>query len=373
MLVMWGGPKSRDSRSRLLRCSPADFRTGSDRARRDGHGIASVFLLVNINPVVGGCAGGDVGEGAAGRRSRSSTYPPAFCFVGLARRAIAQALVLALLVIEAEPGADAGLGLGDAGIRVEVDLLIFEAAPQPLDEDVVHVAALAIHADRDRVVLQRAGEVVSGELAALVGIEDLGLAVPRQRFLEGLDTELRAERVRQPPRQHGTAHPVHDRHQAGEPHQTPDPFTVDDMTLARQPRRHPPRAVIRPRQVLPIDQCHDRAVFLADFGRPAVDRSARYRQQPALPRYRWRRSLALDQGAAFRPAHLPSFRDKKSFSTFSWPICRYRTSTCAALAVSSDAAPPVMTLRICARSSASITTPSPARSGATPDLLLSTW
>ena len=25
---------------------------------------------------------------------------------------------------------------------------------------------------------------------------------------------------------------------------------------------------------------------------------------------------------AFRPAHLPSFRDKKSFSTFSWPICR---------------------------------------------------
>src|SRR6266851_1876885 len=131
-----------------------------------------------------------------------------------------------------------------------------------------------------------------------------------------------------------------DRHQAGEPHQTPDPFTVDDMTLARQPRRHPPRAVIRPRQVLPIDQCHDRAVFLADFGRPAVDRSARYRQQPALPRYRWRPSLPLDQGAAFRPAHLPSFRDKKSFSTFSWPICRYRTSTCAALAVSSDAAPP---------------------------------
>ena len=75
-------------------------------------------------------------EGVAGRRSRSSTYPPAFCFVGLARRAIAQALVLALLVIEAEPGADAGLGLGDAGIGVEVDLLVFEAAPQPLDEDV---------------------------------------------------------------------------------------------------------------------------------------------------------------------------------------------------------------------------------------------
>src|SRR5258707_15889507 len=103
----------------------------------------------NINPVIGGCAGGDVGEGVAGRRSRSSTYPRAFCFVGLARRTITEALVLALLVIEAEPVADAGLGLGDTGVGVEVYLLVFEAAPQPLDEDVVHVAALAIHADRD--------------------------------------------------------------------------------------------------------------------------------------------------------------------------------------------------------------------------------
>src|SRR6202040_853198 len=121
---------------------------------------------------------------------------PAFCFVGLARRAIGQALVLALLVIEAEPGADAGLRLGDAGIGVEVDLLIFEAPPQPLDEDVVHVAALAVHADGDPVALQGAGEVVAGELAALVGVEDLGAAVQQERFLESLDTELRAERVR---------------------------------------------------------------------------------------------------------------------------------------------------------------------------------
>ena len=41
------------------------------RGSLNAHGIASVFLLVNIDPVVGGCAGGDVGEGAAGRRSRS--------------------------------------------------------------------------------------------------------------------------------------------------------------------------------------------------------------------------------------------------------------------------------------------------------------
>jgi hypothetical protein len=78
------------------------------------------------------------------------------------------------------------------------------------------IAALAIHADRDPVAIQGAGEVVAGKLAALVGIEDLGLSVPGERFLECLDTELRTERVRQPPRQHRTAHPVHDHHQVEE-------------------------------------------------------------------------------------------------------------------------------------------------------------
>jgi hypothetical protein len=45
------------------------------------------------------------------------------------------------------------------------------------------------------MALQKAGEIVAGELATLVGIEDLRLTVPGERFLEGLDTELRAERV----------------------------------------------------------------------------------------------------------------------------------------------------------------------------------
>jgi len=51
------------------------------------------------------------------------------------------------------------------------------------------------------------------------------------------------------------------------------------------------------------------------------------RQQPALLRYQQRWVLTLDQRATFGSAHLPSFRAKKSFSTFNWPIWRYRTST----------------------------------------------
>ena len=50
--------------------------------------------------------------------------------------------------------------------------------------------------------LQNAGEVLAGELAGLVGVEDLGPTVSRERFLERFDTEVGAERVGQPPCQH---------------------------------------------------------------------------------------------------------------------------------------------------------------------------
>src|ERR1700731_5163646 len=127
---------------------------------------------ININRFVDCSACGYVGEGehfpafrarsgsggsGAGRQSRSSTYPQAF-LVDLARRAIAEALVLAFVIVKAEPNANAGLRLSDRRIGMEVDLLVFQAAPQPLDKDVVHAAALAVHADRDPVVLQGAGE-----------------------------------------------------------------------------------------------------------------------------------------------------------------------------------------------------------------------
>src|SRR5271169_268864 len=88
------------------------------------------------------------GGSAAGRQSRSSTYPQAL-FVDFSRRVVAVALMLPFLVVEAQPGANAGLRLGDAGISMQVDFLVLQAAPQPLDEDVVHAAPPPIHADRD--------------------------------------------------------------------------------------------------------------------------------------------------------------------------------------------------------------------------------
>jgi len=83
--------------------------------------------------------------------------------------------MLAFIVVKAEPSANPSLGLGNVLIGIEVDFLVFQAAPQPLDKDVVHAAALAVHTDHNPVLLQGAGEAVTGELAALIGIENLVL------------------------------------------------------------------------------------------------------------------------------------------------------------------------------------------------------
>src|SRR5947209_17085097 len=51
----------------------------------------------------------EAGEAQPGRQRRSSTYPQAF-LVNLPRRAITQALVLALRVVKFQPAANTGLG-----------------------------------------------------------------------------------------------------------------------------------------------------------------------------------------------------------------------------------------------------------------------
>ena len=49
-------------------------------------------------------------------------------------------------------------------------------SPEGRNKNVVSPGALAVHADRDGVVEQHAGEFGTGELAALIGVEDLRAA-----------------------------------------------------------------------------------------------------------------------------------------------------------------------------------------------------
>jgi hypothetical protein len=76
------------------------------------------------------------------------------------------------------------------GVALEIDVLMLQRAPQPLDEDVVHPAAAAVHGDLDPGRRQRAGKRRRGEMRAL----DALLFVKRQfAWLDFLAT-LRDER-----------------------------------------------------------------------------------------------------------------------------------------------------------------------------------
>src|SRR4249919_541141 len=111
-------------------------------------------------------------------------------------------------VVEAEILADRGAGLGDRVVSSQVDLLVLDRSPEPLDEDVVAPGTLAVHADRDPVPGQHTDEHLAGELAALIGVEDLRPAVAAQSLLEGLDAERRLHGNRQPPGENPAAEPV---------------------------------------------------------------------------------------------------------------------------------------------------------------------
>ena len=83
--------------------------------------------------------------------------------------------------------------------------------------NVVHAPAASVHRDADAGCLKAPGEGEAGELAALVGVEDLRRAVARrQGLVERVRAEARVQRVRQPPGQDVAARPVHDRHQVEE-------------------------------------------------------------------------------------------------------------------------------------------------------------
>src|SRR5258705_11199075 len=99
-------------------------------------------------------------------------------------------------VIKVEIAADRCAGVTDAVIGPQIHLLVFDAAPQPLDEDVVAPGALAVHADRDPVFDQHASECRAGELAALISVEDFRLAVASESVLKRLDAERRLHRDR---------------------------------------------------------------------------------------------------------------------------------------------------------------------------------
>jgi len=61
------------------------------------------------------------------------------------------------------------------------------------------------------MLLEEPGEDLTGELAALVGVEDIRSALP-ERFLQGLDAEISIQSAGKPPEEYVAGVPVDNGH-----------------------------------------------------------------------------------------------------------------------------------------------------------------
>ena len=97
----------------------------------------------------------------------------------------------AAAIVEVEVATEAISRLLHAVIGPQINLLIFDAAPEALRKHIVPPSPLPIHADCDFVSDEHAGEGGARKLRALIRVDDLRLAVPGQRLLQRLDAERR--------------------------------------------------------------------------------------------------------------------------------------------------------------------------------------
>src|SRR5665213_4342207 len=109
--------------------------------------------------------------------------------IGLVRCLPTERLMRAPPVIPVEKFGKAALLLDAVGCRAQIDPFVLHGPPQALDENIIVAATAPVHADRDAVIPQHRRELLAGELRALVGIEDAGLAAPGEGFPERLDAE----------------------------------------------------------------------------------------------------------------------------------------------------------------------------------------
>src|SRR6201997_2594935 len=113
-----------------------------------------------------------------------------------------------LAIVEVEIASNGAAGFTDALVSSQIHLLVFDASPQTLNEHVVSPSPLAIHIDRYSPVGKDTGERRAGELAALICVEDVRLAVTSQCIFKCRNAERGFHSDRQPPRQHAATETI---------------------------------------------------------------------------------------------------------------------------------------------------------------------
>ena len=82
-------------------------------------------------------------------------------------------------IVEGQIFADTRPRLRHVFVGMQIDFLIFDGAPKPLDKDIVAPGSLAVHRDFNARLFQHIGEGDAGELAALIRVENLRFAISK--------------------------------------------------------------------------------------------------------------------------------------------------------------------------------------------------
>ena len=100
-----------------------------------------------------------------------------FAKVNLLRRLVFKRLMKSLLIVKVEISAQSLFCVGDRLILVEIDFLILDASPQSFNEDIVKDATSSISTNGNLGSLKPKGKRFRGELAPLVRVKNVGLAL----------------------------------------------------------------------------------------------------------------------------------------------------------------------------------------------------
>jgi len=96
-------------------------------------------------------------------------------------------------------------------------MLVFDAAPQTRNEDVVDYPSLTVYTDTDAILLDDSDLHVAGDLAVLIAVQVLRLAMDQYGFGDDPNDPLRRYAIAQPPSDHESGMDIDDGAEVHEP------------------------------------------------------------------------------------------------------------------------------------------------------------
>lgn len=120
-----------------------------------------------------------------------------------------------LAIIEIEISSQTFNRLRHGLVVVQINLFVFDASPEPLNEDVVRCTASAVHADLDLALFENSSKGIACELRALITVKDLWMS-HMKCSIERAQAKVVLHRRGDLPTEHIARVPINDRDQVNE-------------------------------------------------------------------------------------------------------------------------------------------------------------